>query len=373
MLRSFLSRFLIAAAALLALLTASALAGGAAYAQPNAPQAVGAVYVMTNATAGNSILVYNRQANGNLKSVGQYYAGGTGTGAGLGSQGSLILSPDNQWLFAVNAGSNSISSLRVSLSGLALVDTVDSGGTRPISLTFAKNHLYVLNAGDTGNIAGFNVDGDGKLSSNGITQPLSGDATNPAQIWFSFKGKNLVVTEKATSKIDVYPVNADGEAGAPIVQDSAGPTPFGFDISKRVMVVSEAGNPESTLSSYRVQANGTIVVKSPSVVAPGQRASCWLVITKNGRFAYTTNAQTGTISAYRVARSGELTLVGNGVAGVVGGAPTDMDLTPESDFLYSLNSSLHTVDGFGVSSHGRLSKLASVDSIPAGAVGLAAW
>ena len=31
---------------------------------------------------------------------------GTGTGAGLGSQGSLALSADGRWLLAVNAGSN---------------------------------------------------------------------------------------------------------------------------------------------------------------------------------------------------------------------------------------------------------------------------
>jgi len=46
---------------------------------------------------------------------------------------------------------NQISVLSISESGLDLVDVVDSGGTRPISLTAHDNLLYVLNEGGTPN------------------------------------------------------------------------------------------------------------------------------------------------------------------------------------------------------------------------------
>ena len=115
----------------------------------------GAVYTSTNATAGNQILVFNRGTNGSLTLQGSYATGGLGSGASLGSQSAVVLSQNNHWLFTVNAGSNQISSFSVSSKGLTLVDVVDSGGIRPISLTAYEDSLYVLNAGGSGNISGF--------------------------------------------------------------------------------------------------------------------------------------------------------------------------------------------------------------------------
>lgn len=47
----------------------------------------GAVYSQTNAVAGNSVLAFDRGADGSLTPTGSYTTGGLGTGAGLGSQG----------------------------------------------------------------------------------------------------------------------------------------------------------------------------------------------------------------------------------------------------------------------------------------------
>ncbi|HEX9389416.1 MAG TPA: beta-propeller fold lactonase family protein, partial [Anaerolineales bacterium] len=126
--------------------------------------AFGAVYTLTNAASGNEVLVYNRSSDGSLAFQGSYPTDGLGSGAGLGSQSALTLSHNNHWLFAVNAGSNEISSFAVTESGLELVDVVDSGGTLPVSLTSYKDWLYVLNAGGSGNISGFAVGQDGSLS-----------------------------------------------------------------------------------------------------------------------------------------------------------------------------------------------------------------
>jgi hypothetical protein len=110
---------------------------------------VGAVYTETNAVTGtNSVYEYARNSDGTLTFVNSYSTGAKGRGPGLQSQGGVILSTDNAWLFAVNAGSNSISIFSVgNPSGLTLVGTVSSNGTYPVSLTFNNNILYVLNAG----------------------------------------------------------------------------------------------------------------------------------------------------------------------------------------------------------------------------------
>src|SRR5690349_2728515 len=121
----------------------------------------GAVFTMNNSSNANQVLMFNREDNGALSFAGEIPTGGLGTGAGLGSQGGVILSEGHRWLFAVNAGSHEISAFAVSPSGLTLVDKVDSGGLNPISLTVSGKLLYVLNSGGnvggTDNITGFVV------------------------------------------------------------------------------------------------------------------------------------------------------------------------------------------------------------------------
>ena len=166
----------------------------------------GAVYVLTNQVQ-NAVAVFSRTTDGHLTAVGQFPTGGAGDPVAippdppvdpLASQGALVFGPGNQFLFAVNAGSNQISVLRVSRRGLHLVNVVDSGGVRPISLTIYENLLYVLNEGGTPNITGFTVGDDGTLTPlAGSTRSLiGGTAADPAEVSFNSDGTLLVVTEK---------------------------------------------------------------------------------------------------------------------------------------------------------------------------------
>jgi 6-phosphogluconolactonase len=173
----------------------------ATYGQRTAPRNfhAGAVYVLTNQVE-NAVAVFHRSAQGTLTPAGEFPTGGAGDpvppgGGGpapdpLASQGALILGRGNQLLFAVNAGSNQVSVLKIRGGALDLVDVVDSGGTRPISLTLHEGLLYVLNAGGTPNITGFSVGDDGTLTPLAdSTQPLiGGAAADPAQIGFSSDG-----------------------------------------------------------------------------------------------------------------------------------------------------------------------------------------
>ena len=164
----------------------------------------GAVYSLMNQASGNAVAVFDRSADGSFVAAGSVATGGTGTGAGLGSQGALTLSDDGRWLFAVNAGSNDVSAFRVSPQGISLTSRTTSGGTVPISVTVHGNLVYVLNAGGAGNISGFTLDQQGILAPlASSTRPLSASGVGPAQVSFSPDGRALVVTEKATSRIDV--------------------------------------------------------------------------------------------------------------------------------------------------------------------------
>lgn len=336
----------------------------------------GAVYTMTNSEQGNSVLKFDRSADGSLAPAGAFETFGLGTGGGLGNQSGIILTPDNQWLYVVNAGSDTISAFKVKPDHLEYVDSFYSGGTRPVSLTVDGNLLYVLNAGgavgDEDTITGFIIGSDGALQPlAGSTQPLSGPNTLPAQIAFSTDGNVLVVTEKGTDSIDTYVVDIDGHAGPPNVFSSAGNVPFGFSFSKRNrLYVSEAGS--NSASSYQVYPNGNIEVIT-AAVPTGQGGVCWLVATKNGRYAYTTNAGTGTISGFNIGRNGTISLLDeDGVTAEAVGGVIDMALSNNSRYLYALSSGAGTILCFQVGPDGQLSLVQEID-LPTGANGLAAY
>jgi DNA-binding beta-propeller fold protein YncE len=98
--------------------------------------------------------------------------GGNGSGAGLGSGHSLVVSADGDEVVAVNAGSNSISAFAVHGNRLELIGSpVPSGGTRPTSVTINDDLVYVMNAGSN-SIAGFHLGGRGSTPIQGSIQPL---------------------------------------------------------------------------------------------------------------------------------------------------------------------------------------------------------
>lgn len=332
----------------------------------------GALYTSTNSSSGNEILVFNRAVDGSLSLQGSYSTGGLGSGASLGSQSSVVLSQNNHWLFTVDAGSNQISTFAVGTKGLTLVGVVDSGGIHPISLTAYKNWLYVLNAGGSGNIAGYVIGQDGTLSpiagsSQTVSNGGAGAAPGLAQVAFNSDGTALVVTEKTTNLLDTYQV-VNGVASAPSTYASAGATPFGFAFDRHNhAVVSEASG---SVSSYQVDGNAFSVI-SPAVVN-GQVAACWIAISNNGKYAYTTNAGSGSISSYTIGDDGSLNLL-NPTAGLTGAgsSPVDMAFSNNGSYLYALGSASHTITMFAMGADGSLNNLGTL-SVPAGVAGLAA-
>lgn len=338
----------------------------------------GRVYTMTNAADGNSILILAHRPYQGLVTIGSVASGGLGTGANLGNQGGLLMSSHHHWLYTVNAGSNSISVFRVWRGGLTLVDTVDSAGQQPVSLTRHGDMLYVLNAGSD-SIAGFSVNWDGALSPiAGSVRNLSGTGTGPAQISFTPWGDALVITEKATDRITTFVLGDDGLPGSAVVNDSAGATPFGFAFDRYGhLLVSEAngGAPDaSSLSSYDIEDDGTLNVLA-SAVPTTETAACWVVTSRNGRYAFTTNAGSSSISAFRSGRDGSLTLTSaDGVAGYTGDgtAPIDMALSGSGRYLYALSAVDGSIAAFRVIGNRRLVAVPGASGLPTGLNGLAA-
>ena len=340
--------------------------------QPNGDGGPRAVYTLTNQVAGNAVAVFARAGDGTLTAAGSFSTGGAGTGAGLGSQGAVTLSNDGRLLFAVNAGSNDVSVFRVDPQGLSLLSRTPSGGTLPTSVTVSRNVVYVLNTGGAGNISGFTVGSTGGLTPiAGSTASLSTAAAGPAEVSFSPDGRELVVTEKGTSLLDVYPVDKNGVAGERTSYTSAGGTPFGFAFGPRnLLFVSEAAAPGSA-SSYAVNKEGNLQVISGAVLTH-HGAPCWAVVTADGRFGFTGNGS-GSVSGFSIAPDGAIRLLGDGGAAVIGSGVNDIALSANSRYLYVLQTGgAQAIHAFRIQDDGSLKALGPVGGLPTGTRGLAA-
>jgi 6-phosphogluconolactonase len=340
-----------------------------------------AIYTMDNAAAANHVLVFQRGEGGQVRAAGSFATGGSGTGAGLSSQGSVLLSHDGHWLFVCNAGSDDISVFSTDSGEVQLVDRVSSGGRMPVSLALHRNLLYVLNAGglisDKDNVTGF-IFADGRLIAlPGSTRALSGDNTGPAQVSFTHDGDELIVTERVTSLIDIFTLGDDGSATMRKSFKSAGSTPFGFAVGRnnRIFVSEAAGVPNgSSASSYEISENGDLELISGQVPTEEQ-AACWLTLSHDQRFAYTANAGSGTISGFEIATDGSLHLLAsNGISGVVGTGshPVDMAVSRDGKFLFSLANGNGTLGIFRVKADGSLAAPSFASGLPTSSAGLAA-
>lgn len=332
----------------------------------------GRVFVMTNETA-NSVAVFRRHADGSLIWQANVPTGGMGSGAGLGSQGALALSANGRWLFAVNAGSNQVSVFRVGPKGLKLTDIESSMGTMPVSVSVDAGRVYVLNDGGSGNIAGFWVSPFGKLMPiPGSVQPLSnggiGSAPVAEQIGIKPLGNVVIVTEKSTNMIDVYTL-AGGAAGPPTVFASNGAGPYGFGFTRQgTLIVSEAA--ANALSSYTVMPSSLTVISAS--VPDGHLAPCWVDVSPNSKFAYTSDAHSNDISIYSVGAGGTLTVSTAGAVTVA--TPLDLDTSHNGRFLYVLSAGSHMVAGYRVGClGGSLTGIGSFGTLPPSATGLVAW
>ena len=420
------------------------LAAGVAGASTAHRGAVGAVYTQTNSPAGNSVVVFDRAADGTLTKREAVSTGGNGStqsvGCGPGcpildSQNAVVVSTsamrakvrggddddeddddddesgrgdeNGKFVFAVNAGSDTVTSFRETKHGLRRVSQVSSGGDMPESLALHGRLLYVLNVatnnanGTTGNIYGLRISSDGELSPVGSSQTLANAAppdhsADARAIDFSSSGKVIVVTEIAggfmgpggpPGRIDTFVVGSDGKAAPAVSHPSSDGFPFGFAFdNKGHLVVSNIRDPAGTaigsVSTYDVSDSGDV---TPIDTKPsGGVLPCWVVVTNDGRYTYVVNTGAGLpapVTFFGLSPSGALTPLGPPAASLPGEfARTDAALSRDSKFLYVLSPSVGPgspshIDAYRLAADGSMTLIGSTPAganLGIGATGLAA-
>jgi len=343
------------------------------YAADSVTGSASAVFVMTNDTVKNEVLAYQRLYDGSFALKGSFATGGRGSGGTtdpLQSQGSLTLSGDHSLLFAINAGSGTISSFHL-LGGLpVLVDQEPTGGAFPVAVAEHNGTVYVLNAGGNGAIVPFRSDSFGRLHQiPDSTVDLTATNSGGSSISVSPNGQTLVVIEKAPNNIDTFPINPNGTLGSVVVNHSVTPGVFATVFSPGgQLIVSEnqpGGTDVSSISSYAINANGTITAISQSIRTFGD-GNCWNAITPNGKYVYVDNAGTFTVAGFSVGANGALTPIAGTILSTDPDGTNNLDMAISGDgkYLYTLNSGTGSVGVYSINADGTLNNLGEIDGLP---------
>ena len=368
-----ISKLAVVTAAGAAAAVLSALPASAATAQAWPGQAP-VVFVQTDNTAGNTIVAYERTADGGLQPAGSYPTGGNGGAVAgsvvdhLSSEGSLAYDRQAGLIYAVNAGSNTITVFGVRGDSLIRSQVISSGGQFPVSIAVHGSQVFVLNAWGGASVSGFNQFGGYLIPVPSWTRDLGlGTSSStvftgtPGQIGFTPDGSQLVVTTKnAADTVEVFQDGPFGPSAEPTVTSLPGTVPFGFIFDRYGhLALAETGTDK--VATFAIGPDGNLI--QLGAAGTGQVATCWITAAPQGTL-YASNAGSSTESTLSTEPDGAVTLQGT--------TPTDagtVDATVSSDgqYLYVQAGGPGNVDAYRIGPGGALTETGSV-TVP-GAVG----
>jgi FHA domain/Lactonase, 7-bladed beta-propeller len=288
-------------------------------------------YVESNIakSANNSVIAIPYRA-GDMKplAMSQCSTGGKGstdlTDSGvLDADNQVIVNPAHTLLFAVNQGSDTIAVFKIAPNG-ALTSSpgspYPSGGKAPASLGLSGNTLVVANKAQDGvrdlttvapNYTSFHVGPDGRLTSIAGSTVSADPGSSPTHAYIPPNGKVVFGTEES-GPLRGFAIGDNGRlieaSNSPLDIDDA-VFADGFD-PKKEFALGIAANPTRplvyismptvpSLAVYSYDATGTLTFIR-TVPNAGSYLPCWVVVTADGRWLYTSNADTNNVTVYDV-------------------------------------------------------------------------
>jgi len=403
----------------------------------------GCLYMQTNETQ-NYIVHYHRAANGMLTEVERVLTGGAGSGVfkpisgqesapnAFEGAGSIILTPDREFLFTTNGGDNSVSSFRVGEGGrLTLVDVKQTGnpvegksGTAK-SLAYAPSSgtLYVLHSFGPDHVRLMSVHAEGKLSLRperytvnthdkpnrvstmvvvspdekflfvGTTfdEPASTNPDGSPILWVRRPGGSLRSIASNAPDPDgfaVFPIREDGALGTAKFHDARGGSPFYIAFlhsQPNTFIIGQAvgdGCVMGTIDPDGKVSIGPLVTIDISGGKPSEL--CWLAISPDDKIVYATNFGYSNISSFQVNGNGlEIAkdpacpkVRGDGsfraLNGTVSSGPSDNWTSPDGAYLYQIYGNASKLVAYATQPDGSLKEITSMKipyNSPQGLVG----
>jgi 6-phosphogluconolactonase (cycloisomerase 2 family) len=316
------------------------------------------VYIDANITGGNAVLAYDMHADGSLAALpGSPFATG-----GLGFyDSSFVLGPfdvdqevaiKGNVLYAVNAGSNSISALNIGPDGgLSPVkgQPYASGGGTPVSLGLHGGTVVAVNSAQDPAQAGKGfvpnltvsavLPGGGLAIVPGFDTALPADA-QPSQALTTNTGPFVFTAEfPGGGMLNAYYQHPNGKLTLtdsellPMEPNDVQPLPLGMWANPKSPYLYVGFVNTGEVGVYTIGAGGKLqfVGKEPS----SGIAVCWLRVDKGGRFLYSSNTGDNSMSVYDLSNPTTPIEIQHLLIGGMGGVQ-QFSLSPDQTFLYLL-------------------------------------
>jgi 6-phosphogluconolactonase (cycloisomerase 2 family) len=332
------------------------------------------IYVYTNDSPGfgpNTVSALRLNTDNTLSPIAgtPFYTGGSG---GSGFYGSLrnALSPDGQFLFASNAGSGDVSVFSINPSDGVLMllpgSPFPTGGSGVVGISLSVTpdgkFLYASDAGSN-TITAFRVSSHGSLTMVG--SPIAaGGAPDGTKV--TPDGKFLAVALASGNQVAMFDIGPDGSLtpvhGSPF-------TGLGSGIITSVevncggnLLFADSLTSTATVQVFGIDADGVLgsIAGSPFQAGVGDGSNVVLLSPDNSTLFNSnqfTNGGAGSITDFHVAADGSLSLVLGSPFTTTGGLiPSGMAISRDGSLLFVANLS-SKVGVFTVGSDGTLTQV----------------
>ena len=306
-----------------------------------------ALVVTASNAAQNQLMVYNSggQLIQTIPTQGQGGVGGNS--GGIEAKGNVVA--------VVNFGSQSVSIFKRGQNGLEMKQLVPAV-SRPVSVAFGDDHLYILGATT---VESHHMDGsDVDSNPDGAATLLHADGSS-AQV--GVVQKQLIIAEKSNmiETVNLLPGGAVSGVPTPVQNIPANvDTPFGLITRGPKAYVTIAHADEISLVR-----NGAILT---TVGSGTQHSPCWLALV--GPFLYSSNSPSKTVSRFAV--HGDKIVQDAAIAAQLNGSPTDIASRGDLLAVIDGNGPLSHLSIFSVDEDGNLT-LQGAATMSAGANGVA--
>lgn len=324
------------------------------------------VYTNNDVTSANTVSAFAVDANGALSQVAgsPFATGGLGAGGGLYAANRIVVI--NDFLYAANTGSNSVSAFTIdpSTGGLTLVGTpVATDGTNNtsdsgISLAATPDGHFLYAGTTDGNITIYSIDSTtGALTAVGTAVSAGGPM---ASMKVTPNGKFLVAalfTPALTivNKVAVLAIQTNGSLSP--VTNSPFPLKSGNGYARGVAVNCASnqlfvGRTGTSIDVLSIGSTGQLTELSNSPFATGLTSNAVVALGTNDGTLFSSNQSNNTVSAFTVGSNGSLTVPGTTAsAGNSAYLTGGLAVSKDGSFLYAAdqNAALSTL-GLGGSS-----------------------
>ncbi|CAF9932529.1 MAG: hypothetical protein GOMPHAMPRED_006600 [Gomphillus americanus] len=318
-----------------------------------------AIYISTNQGHQNSIVALAIQKDGTLVQKSVTASGGAGA-AGIDSAINAPSGPDalfsqsaltvaGKHLFAVNAGSNSLSMFKIhSATNLTLINTIDLPGEFPVTVGASEEHKLVC-AGMSGAVAGVACS---KFSAKGLaaadalrpfdikqTTPPVGPLNTVSQVFFTSTHLFATVkgdpTKNNTGFLASFPIYANkvSSCGDHLSPPGTAVLFGAAPINETHIFSTDASFGAAALDLSR--SNNNIGVQK--ALLPDQKATCWTSLNQDTQTAFVTDVGIDRI----VEMSFDAKILN--IIDMNNGDPGLIDLQAAGQFVYALSPGNDTV------------------------------